>query len=245
MKDIVSVFNDYVANFDLKEKAIALKQGHSIAVMDLMGELAFRLELSIEDIKLARLIGLLHDIGRFPQWEQYKTFEDAKSIDHADASADYLFKEGHIRDFIDTDEYDSIIEKAIRNHNKYKIEDGLNERELLFSKMIRDTDKIDIFKQLAIKYDMKFNANEVTTEVLEAIKNESMVTNTDAKTETDDTLRTLGFVFDINFNESYDLLVSTDNFDFFLSCVDVSEDSEKLWRKIKEICFDKINRGVE
>lgn len=245
MKDIVSVFNDYVANFDLNDKSITLKKEHSIAVMDLMGELAFRLGLPSDDISLARLIGLLHDIGRFPQWTKYKTFEDSKSIDHAEASADYLFKEGHIRDFIENNEYDSIIEKAIRNHNKFEIEKGLSERELLFSKMIRDTDKIDIFKQMAIKYNIEFNANEVTTEVLEAFKNENMILNVSAKTKTDTNLRTLAFIFDINFNESYDLLVETDNFDLYLSVVDVSEDSEKLWKKIKEICFDKINRGVE
>lgn len=244
MKDIVSVFNEYVSNYNLREMQIALKKDHSIAVMELMGELAYRLELSDEEIKLARLIGLLHDIGRFPQWEKYKTFIDADSIDHAEYGADYLFKEGHIRDFIEDTKYDSIIEKAIRNHNKYAIEDGLSNKELMFAKMIKDADKIDIFKQLAVKCEMKFDVKEINSEILETFKKEEIVKNGTCKSDSDYTLRTLAFVFDINFNESYDLLVETDNFDLFLSTIEVSEDSEKLWNKVREICFDKINRGI-
>ena len=121
MDNIVEIFKKYTSKYNLKDIRIGMKENHSIAVMELMGELAYRLNLSNEDIKLARLIGLLHDIGRFPQWEKYHTFVDKNSVDHAEIGADYLFKEGHIRDFIEDNKYDSIIEKAIRNHNKYKI----------------------------------------------------------------------------------------------------------------------------
>ena len=55
----------------------------------------------------------------------------------------------------------------------------------------------------------------------------------------------MAFIYDFNFNESYDILVDTDNFDLYLSVVEVSEDSEKLWKKLRELCFDKINRGVD
>ena len=54
----------------------------------------------------------------------------------------------------------------------------------------------------------------------------------------------LAFIFDINFDESFDILVNTDNFDLFLSTIEVEKNSEKLWKKLKEICFDQINQGV-
>lgn len=244
MKDIVEVFKKYTEKFNLSEKEINLNQGHSIAVMELMGELAFRLELSDEEIKLARLIGLLHDVGRFLQWEKYKTFSDHKSVDHAEIGADYLFKEGHIRDYIDDDKYDVIIEKAIKNHNKFEIEDGLDEKELLFAKMIRDMDKIDIYKQVAIKYEPKFDVKEINPKILEDFKNEKCISYSDVISASDGTINELSYIFNIYFNESFDMLVETDNFDLYLSVVEVSEDSEKLWQKIREICFDKINRGV-
>ena len=41
------------------------------------------------------------------------------------------------------------------------------------------------------------------------------------------------------------MLSKQNNFDLYLSVVEVSEDMEKLWKKLRELCFDKINRGVD
>lgn len=243
VEKVLEEFNKYTDNFDKKTMEISLKYNHSIAVMNLMGELAFRLNLDKEKIELARVIGLLHDIGRFEQFKEFNSFND-KNVDHAEKGADYLFKDGHIRDYIDNDKYDDIIECAIRNHNKFIISEDLTDDALLFTKMIRDMDKVDIYKQDAINYEFKFDAKEITEEVLMDIKNEKNVEISKRKTKTDATLIVLSFIFDFNFNESYDILVTTDNFDLFLSTIEVSEDSENLFRKVKEICFDKINRGI-
>lgn len=247
LEKIVDAFNKYYENYDKTEKEISLKYEHSFAVMNLMSELAFRLGLDDEDIKLARVIGLLHDIGRFEQWKNYHTFSDIKSgLDHAEYGADYLFKDGHIRDFIDTDKYDSIIEKAIRYHNMLELPvDDLTEKEKLFCQMIRDMDKVDIYKQLAVKYTYKFDAKEVSEKVLMDFKEEKSIDKKDTKTDSDKTLLVLALVFNMRFNESFDILVEEDNFDLFLSTIEVSSDSENLWRKVREVCFDKINRGVE
>ena len=105
-------------------------------------------------------------------------------------------------------------------------------------------DKVDIFKQQAINYDIVFDSKEITTEVLKEFSENKSIDRDIMKSKTDFTLQVLSFVFDINFNESYDILVSTDNFDLYLSMVDVKEDSEKLWKKVREVCFDKINKGI-
>jgi len=237
-------FKEYISNYDMNIKEIALKYNHSFEVMNLMGELAFRLDLDKEKIELARVIGLLHDIGRFEQFMKYKELND-KFSDHADESVEYLFDRGHIRDFIDESKYDDIIKTAIKYHNKLEIPDNLNSDLLLFTKMIRDMDKADIYKQLAVNYNIMFNASEVTTEVLQIFKNESTIDSKLIKTKSDKIIQILAFIFDINFDESFDILVETDNFDLYLSVIEVDENSEKLWRKIREICFDKINRGVD
>ena len=131
------------------------------------------------------------------------------------------------------------------NHNKHKIDTNLSERELLFTKMIRDMDKVDIFRVLALKNNEVFKASEVTEGVLKEFSLEHSIDNNTVKTDTDKVLLVLAFIFDINFEESFDILVNTDNFDFYLSMVEVALDSEKLWKKVREICFDKINRGLE
>ena len=244
LEKVIEKFNEYTKNYDKNIMQISLKYHHSFAVMDLMGELAFRLNLDKEKIELAKVIGLLHDIGRFEQFNKYKSFDD-KISDHSTESVNYLFKENHIRDFIDTNKYDSIIEKAILYHNDFKMPDNLKDDELLFTKMIRDMDKVDIYKQAAVHYEKTFKADEVTEEVLKEFKEEKTINYKIMKSESDNIIKTLAFIYDINYDESFDILVSTDNFDLYLSMIEVSKDSEKLWKKLKELAFDKINRGIE
>ena len=238
MGNAVEVFKQYVSKYDLKEKEISLKYEHSINVMHLMGELANKLNLPQEGVEIAKLIGLLHDIGRFDQWKNYKTFSDKDSIDHANYGADYLFKEGHIREFIQDSKYDRIIEKAIRNHSRFEIEEGLSNNELGFAKMIRDIDKIDIYKQIALKYRYEFDANELSSKVLEDFKNNKSISHEDKKTPTDKTVQMLAFLNNIYFKQSFELLRNTKNFDLFLRCVDVKDTA--LWQGLVDICYDKI-----
>ena len=74
IEKVIEEFNKYTDEYDKSIKQINLKYNHSFSVMDLMGELAFRLDLDKEKIELARVIGLLHDIGRFPQFMKYNSF---------------------------------------------------------------------------------------------------------------------------------------------------------------------------
>lgn len=238
-------FERYMGNYDLTSDLINFKYKHTYKVVSLMAELAFRLNLNEQELELAQVIGLLHDIGRFEQIKIFNDLSDIKTnMDHADAACYYLFDEGHIRDFVVDDKYDNIIKKAIKNHNKYLIADDMTDEELLFLKMIRDMDKVDIFRVLALKNHEVFKADEVSSEVLKEFSLNHEINNHLIKSETDKTVSRLAFVFDINFNESFDILVQTDNFDFYLSMVDVASDSEKLWKKLREVCFDKINSGV-
>ena len=93
---------------------------------------------------------MLHDIGRFEQVRLYHTFNDGKSVNHAEIGVKILFEDGLIREFIEDKQYDEIIKIAILNHNRQAIETGLTERQLLHSKIIRDADKIDIYYSLTI-----------------------------------------------------------------------------------------------
>lgn len=238
-------FENYMDNYDRSNYLITIKYMHTYKVVDLMAELAFRLNLDREHLELAKIIGLLHDIGRFEQIRRFNIISDkVTNIDHADESCAYLFDNEHIRDFIKDNKYDSIIRKAIYNHNKLKIETDLNEEELKYAKMIRDMDKVDIYRVMATNYTEKFNASEITEEVLKNFSLHKSIDNNLVKTDTDKTISRLSFIFDINYDESLDILVGTDNFDLYLATVDIDFDSEKLWKKLREICFDTINKGV-
>ena len=154
MIDIINAkkeFKNYVANYNPEHPRVALKISHILRVAENCRVIAESLNLSEEEIKLAELIGIFHDLGRFEQVIIADTFSDRDSkINHAEQSVKVLFEEGLIRRFIEEETYDNVIRKAVYNHNRAGIEDGLTEKELLFAKIIRDADKLDIF------YSMNF-----------------------------------------------------------------------------------------
>ena len=113
-------YKKYISNYNPEDPKIALKIAHIYRTAEKAKEIAVNLGLSEEDIKLAELIGMLHDIGRFEQIKQYHTFADSKSINHGEYGVKVLFEDGVIKEFIEDRQYDDIIYKAIINHNKNK-----------------------------------------------------------------------------------------------------------------------------
>ena len=65
LKKAKLVFNEYVNNYDQNDDKVILKISHTYRVMERCQEIAASLNLDDENIQLAGLIGLLHDIGRF------------------------------------------------------------------------------------------------------------------------------------------------------------------------------------
>ena len=143
---LVQAFEEYVSNYDLKDPNIYLKYVHTGEVAKNCECIAKSLGMSEEDCELAWEIGMLHDIGRFEQLRRFDTFNDSISIDHAQFGADLLFLEGLMDKFDEERQNDDLIEKAIRYHSLYRIPEGLTEREQMFCQIIRDADKVDIYR---------------------------------------------------------------------------------------------------
>ena len=139
-------FKEYISSYDNQnDPGFNLKVVHTYHVVDNAIMISKKLGLSEEDINLAALIGILHDIGRFDELKNLKKF-DSIGNDHAMFASKLLFEEGLITKFIDTDKYNNVIKKAIENHNKKQIEEGLLDKELLHAKIIRDADKLDNYR---------------------------------------------------------------------------------------------------
>ncbi len=200
-------FIKYTEHYNLTDKNLDGKQKHSLRVMQVSEQIAKDLKLDKEEIELASLIGLLHDIARFEQYTRYKTFRDMDSIDHGDYGVEILEKD--IRKYIETSQYDEIIKKAVKNHNKYKIEEGLSEKEELFAKIIRDADKIDIFyESVEIFWNEKKDIIENSTITEDVIKQFNECTQIKRRKErrvensVNEIVSVIAFIFDINFKES-------------------------------------------
>lgn len=237
-------FIKYTENYDLKIKAIERKQKHSLRVMELATKIATELKLSQDEIDLATIIGLLHDIARFEQYAQYKTYRDVDSFDHGDYGVKILNKD--IRNYIDTDKYDKIIKCAVKNHNKYKIENGLNEKEELFCKIVRDADKLDILfeaETMFWKID-KVNIEKctITDEVMERILNKKPVK---IKQDEDELVRLLciiAFVFDINFKPSLSIIKNKKYINNILNRFEFKDENTK---KQIEVIKENVNNYID
>jgi hypothetical protein len=113
-----------------------------------------------------------------------------------------------------------IIARAVALHNVYSIPGGLDQDLLLFLKLVRDADKLDIWR-VAIEYygqpeDGRASAVGLglpdvpgySPEVLTALKNEQMVQMSTLKTLNDFKLLQLAWIYDLNFASSLRILES-------------------------------------
>lgn len=96
------------------------------------------------DIVLAETIALFHDLGRFPQYRQYRTFRDSDSINHAGLGVTVLREEGVLR-LLPATEQRTILQ-AVALHNAFAIPTTLPPAGRFFLSLIRDADKLDIMR---------------------------------------------------------------------------------------------------
>lgn len=216
-------YDSYTNNFSRKYpeliENIDLKIVHSKNVANEIVEIAKSLELSKEDMLLAEIIGFFHDIGRFRQYVKFQTFSDSKSQNHAELGVEVL-KEYKLLDNLSSEEQE-IVYNAILNHGKAEISNNQNKRELLFARLIRDADKLDIWRLVTEYYMVKDQKParpaggenksielelpddpNITDKVLEAIINKKVILKEWMKTLNDFKLMQIGWLFDLNFDYS-------------------------------------------
>ena len=119
-------FNEFINNnFDINDEKISHKVKHTYHVVNNAKYICEKLNLDEINTDIAMVIALLHDIGRFDQAKEMKTFrEDITNYDHATLGVKLLFEKNEIRNFITEDKYDEIIKKAIGNHSKYILDES-------------------------------------------------------------------------------------------------------------------------
>lgn len=235
-KNVINTFAEYVRNYDPSDEKIKLKIDHTYRVAGMCQRIAESLGLSEPDVDIAWLLGMLHDIGRFEQIRRFGTFNDVQSVDHAEFGADLLFKEGLIRKFaegyyeecelarsgneeaeqmIKNNEHHNkdtgLLEMAIRQHNKYRVKEDLTERQRMFCDILRDADKVDIFKvnadiPMEIIYDVtteELKNGVITKEVLESFYKKETVLKSVRRSAVDNIVGHISLLFELVYKESY------------------------------------------
>lgn len=142
IKSAATIFFDDAQIVD----GIILKEKHTWMVVKNCERLANHLNLNEHDKILAQMIGLFHDVGRFYQFTVYRTFNDALSENHAKLGLKVI-KDLPFMEKLSPDDL-ATLKFAIANHNAREISTTDNKRFLSFAKLIRDADKIDIYRVL-------------------------------------------------------------------------------------------------
>lgn len=214
-KRVREQFASYTRNYDPEDPKIALKIAHTYRVAENCEIIAKSLKLSDEEVDFCWLSGMLHDIGRFEQVKRYNTFIDSKSVDHAEFGADLLFGDERLIDsYTDDRSWDSLLEIVIRQHNKFRIIESVTGKTLTFCNILRDADKIDIFR-VNIETPMEdiYNVSsdelensDVTPIVLEYIKNNIAIDRAMLKTPADHHIGHLALAFELVYPKSKELV---------------------------------------
>ncbi len=253
----IETFKEYIKPFDKNDGAIYLKVIHTYHVMQFSENIAQELKLKDQEINLAKLIALLHDIGRFEQYTAIKTDPSKKDINHAEYGIKVLLENSLIRKFIATDKYDEIIKKAILNHNKYKIEEGLSEKEKLQCEILRDADKLDNFRireeekienflpgvQDVIK---KLTTENISDKVYEDFLKHKCIKLEDRKTVIDYWICVLAFIFDLKFKSSIKYVLEKDYITKLIDRIPYkNEDTKKKMEEIKKCANEYLKEREE
>ena len=248
-------FKKYLKDYDIEDGNIKLKIKHTYEVVNKSEYISKGLGLNQENIELAKLIALLHDIGRFEQVKQTSDFLDGKDFDHANYGIKVLFEDNLIRKFIEDNQYDNIIKKAIYNHNKYKIEENLNNAELLHSKIIRDADKLDNFRVketehfsniFPSKYNPKtINFESISPKVYNDFMSQKCIKLEDRQTQIDFWVCVIAFIFDLNFDISLKYVKENDYIDILIDRIEYkNNDTKQKMEDIRKCAKEYLERSI-
>ena len=190
------------------QRGILIKETHTGYVTVNCVELAKALNFPPHDVELAEIIGLFHDVGRFRQYSIYKTFNDADSEDHADLGIKVIAELDFFKK-LDAADY-ALVEFAIQQHNKKVIAPTDDARKILFAKVIRDADKLDIYRVLEPvlaqenadkmpKFIKGVERAEISPDFVEKFVRGEQVDYREIRTNGDRKIVRLMWIYDVNF----------------------------------------------
>lgn len=252
-----SWFDDYVAGFygddDYVNANIKLKQDHSKRVCDEIRYLADELAMSENQKRIAEVTALFHDIGRFEQFKKYRTYNDQRSVNHNLLALEVLAQTG-IMDMVERGER-QLIEKAIEYHGCKELPADFNGETLLFSRLIRDADKLDIF-YIVTEYYGQYEENPAdfklelempdedgySKQVVEDVLSGRRVDYSLLRTLNDVKILQLGWVYDVNFIPTLRRISERRFLDGIIAFLPDTEDVRRVGKRVKDYVRSRLEQ---
>ncbi len=249
-------FKEYVAQFyefgDNGLQPILLKEQHTERTCKEILLLAHAHDLSEDDLLLAETAALFHDIGRFPQWKDHATFIDSESRDHALLGLEVLIA-NRVLLRISPDRR-QVVYEAIRNHNLGKLPRSLSAQKLLFSRLLRDADKLDIWRLIIMQQREHSHlletlagnipaSNTYSREIVATLKQGKSSDFGYVRNRNDMRLIRLGWVFDLNFAASCRQVLERRYIEELCSRLPANEEIQDLQEQFISYLQNRVSAG--
>jgi hypothetical protein len=240
---VVEWFEKYVTDFSEESGHLCmhmeLKRQHSFKVAENACRIASLLCWSREDTEIAFASGLLHDTGRFRQFQDYGTFFDPASVDHGEEG--YL----ELKRFFPSRLLDGTTEKILmetaRYHNKKDMV-STDRAVTPFLKIVRDADKLDILEvvranvesgrmgELMPQMDLE---GGISPALVEEIDREGSASYSNVRSLADFLFLQVSWVYELNYEPSVVIFKERDTSEWFLSKLESYDILCPSLRKIK------------
>ena len=238
-------FSSGISEFD---QLMQLKIEHSRHVSFNCRTLAEELEWAEDEIIIAEILGLLHDVGRFSQFAEYGTFIDADSVNHGERGYEVIRNTNILLPLPLKDR--QIVLDGIHYHNCKKYPPYIPSKSLRFVKLVCDADKLDKFH--VIGESIKNNAlngdsitahtiqsyGSINPRALEKIRKKKKISKKHILSQADFYLMHLSLVFDIDYTPAFkrisDSKILEQIIQVLLADYDIGTISETVLAYVKE-----------
>jgi hypothetical protein len=233
-------------------KHLLLKIDHTRHVQKHIMGIARDLDMDDREIMIAETIALFHDLGRFRQFTEYKTFQDRKSKNHGLLAARTLIENNVLKNLPDDEQ--QLVLQTVKFHNAFEIPSIFDDYSKLFLKMVRDADKLDIFRVFIEYYESPPeekasetafglpDTEEYSDEVISCLKSRRTASYRSLKTENDFKLLKLSWVYGLHFNYSLRLIMKKDYINILAEKLPRTEEIKLTTGKIKEYIKERIKQ---
>jgi len=231
------------------QENIILKEKHTIQVCKEILKIGEQLGLNDNELRLAEIIALFHDVGRFEQYARYKTFVDRESEDHAELGVKIL-EENRVLNRFD-ESMQSLILRTILYHNRAALPEEDTDTCLFFSRLLRDADKLDIWRVVTDYYNQKNGKSNgaielglpdtagFSDEVYQDLLNMRIVDIKHLKNLNDFKLLQIGWIFDINFAPTFQSIKTRHYLEMIRQVLPESEKIDKIFAVIQSYLSEK------